>query len=137
LRSLLFESKENLTVEPILPEDSRGAGGILNGIFAAKALNEVPFLKNNKRYLGYVMPVDYIMQGMLADTGGHFHLFKKHHTVGLILDWVFHPFDHLRRPPRRRWRPATRPTPRWPGGIIAPSRLTGWVWSVIPAPTGG
>jgi hypothetical protein len=39
------------------------------------------------------------MQGMIADTGGHFHLFKKHHTVGLIADWVLHPFEHLRRPP--------------------------------------
>ena len=45
------------------------------------------------------MPADYIMQGMIADTGGHFHLFKKHHTVALITDWVFHPFSHLRRPP--------------------------------------
>jgi hypothetical protein len=39
------------------------------------------------------------MQGMIADTGDAFHLYKKHHTVAMITDWVLHPFEHLRRPP--------------------------------------
>ena len=52
-----------------------------------------------KYYLGYVMPADYIMQGMIADTGGRSQLHKHHQTPGLIADWVFHPFAHLRRPP--------------------------------------
>jgi hypothetical protein len=50
-------------------------------------------------FLVYFMPQDYIMQGMIADTGDRAHLFKHHHTVALITDWVFHPFAHLRRPP--------------------------------------
>ena len=45
------------------------------------------------------MPADYVMQGMIADTGGHSHLFKHHHTVALITDWVLHPFAHLRSSP--------------------------------------
>ena len=49
------------------------------------------FLNNDKEYLGYVMPVDYIMQGMIANTGGESHLYKQHHTVGLIIDWVLYP----------------------------------------------
>jgi len=50
-------------------------------------------------YLGYVMPADYVMQGMIADTGGEFHLHQHHNTFALITDWVLNPFDHLRRSP--------------------------------------
>ena len=46
-------------------------------------------------FLAYFMPVDYVMQGMIADTGGEWQLYKRHHTVAMIWDWVFHPFRHL------------------------------------------
>jgi len=36
------------------------------------------------------------MQGMIADTGGDWKLFEQHRTFGMILDWVFNPFGHLR-----------------------------------------
>jgi hypothetical protein len=84
---------------PILPEDSGLDRRILEEIIDAVSSDQVPFLKPDKSYLGYVMPADYIMQGMIADTGDRVHLFKHHHTVALIADWVFHPFEHLRRPP--------------------------------------
>jgi protein-S-isoprenylcysteine O-methyltransferase Ste14 len=45
--------------------------------------------------LAYVMPVDYVMQGMIADTGGEWQLYKRHHTLAMIWDWIFHPFGHL------------------------------------------
>jgi hypothetical protein len=45
------------------------------------------------------MPVAYIMQGMIADTGSEFHLYKKHHTLAMINEWVLHPFQHLRASP--------------------------------------
>lgn len=99
LRSLPLSSAGNLTVAPILPEDSPLAAPAINGILTAAAAGEVPFLKGDQDYLGYLMPPDYVMQGMIADTGGHFHLFKQHHTIALITDWVLHPFEHLRRPP--------------------------------------
>jgi protein-S-isoprenylcysteine O-methyltransferase Ste14 len=99
LRSLPLATSGNLTLVPILPEDSALEPQVLTEIFTAATAGEVPFLKADKAYLGYVMPADYIMQGMIADTGGNFHLFKQHHTVALISDWVFHPFAHLRRPP--------------------------------------
>jgi protein-S-isoprenylcysteine O-methyltransferase Ste14 len=99
LRSLSLASSGNLTLVPILPEDSGLDRQILTEIIAAAAAGEAPFLKKDKSYLGYVMPADYIMQGMIADTGDRAHLFKHHHTVALITDWVFHPFAHLRRPP--------------------------------------
>jgi protein-S-isoprenylcysteine O-methyltransferase Ste14 len=45
--------------------------------------------------LAYVMPTDYVMQGMIADTGGEWQLYKRHHTLAMISDWIFHPFGHL------------------------------------------
>jgi protein-S-isoprenylcysteine O-methyltransferase Ste14 len=99
LKSLPLATSGNLTLVPILPEDSGLDHQILPEITAAAAAGQAPFLKKDKSYLGYVMPADYIMQGMIADTGDRAHLFKHHHTVALITDWVFHPFAHLRRPP--------------------------------------
>jgi protein-S-isoprenylcysteine O-methyltransferase Ste14 len=99
LHSLALSSKNNLTTVPILPEDGSMAEQVVNELVARSASGEIAFLDKDKNYLGYVMPVDYIMQGMIADTGGHSHLFKHHHTFALITDWVLHPFDHLRRPP--------------------------------------
>jgi len=67
----------------------------LNSIQSAN----IEFLDKGRDYLGYEMPVDYIMQGMIANTGTEHHLYKQHHTIRLIADWVFHPFEHLRRSP--------------------------------------
>ena len=99
LRSLPFESRDNITVVPILPEDAALSAKVLGGIAANRRAGKDDCLKDDADYLGYVMPADYIMQGMIADTGGDAHLFKHHNTVALIADWVLHPFEHLRRPP--------------------------------------
>jgi len=99
LRSLALESRGNITLVSILPEDSGLSGNVLDGILKDQIAGKEDYLNNDKDYLGYVMPPDYIMQGMIADTGGDSHLFKHHHTVALITDWVLHPFEHLRRSP--------------------------------------
>ncbi len=99
LRSLPLAARANLTLVPILPEDGALEARVLTGILTAAAAGQVPFLQADRTYLGYLMPADYIMQGMIADTGDRSHLFKHHHTIALISDWVFHPFAHLRRPP--------------------------------------
>jgi hypothetical protein len=44
----------------------------------------------------FFIPQDYIMQGMIADTGGDWRLYNRHHSLSMISDWVFHPFRHLR-----------------------------------------
>ena len=49
-----------------------------------------------RHYLVYFMPREYVMQGMIADTGPEWRLFERHRTLAMILDWVFHPFGHLR-----------------------------------------
>jgi hypothetical protein len=94
LNSLAFESKNNITLVSILPEDNQLSANILDGI-----LKSNPGLQGDKDYLGYVMPGDYIMQGMIADTGESFHLYKKHHSIAMITEWVLHPFSHLRASP--------------------------------------
>jgi hypothetical protein len=45
--------------------------------------------------LAYSVPVQYVMQGMIADTGPEYRLYEHHQTVPMIVDWVFHPFRHL------------------------------------------
>ncbi len=95
LNSLQLKMKDNVTLLSIMPEDSEKVPVILNAIES----DSIEFLNKDNDYLGYEMPVDYIMQGMIANTGAEHHLFKQHHTVGLITDWVLHPFEHLRRSP--------------------------------------
>lgn len=61
---------------------------------------EMPDIKarlasNAGPFLVYFMPKDYIMQGMIADTGGEWKLYKQHHAFLMITDWIFHPFRHL------------------------------------------
>jgi protein-S-isoprenylcysteine O-methyltransferase Ste14 len=45
--------------------------------------------------LAYSVPIQYVMQGMIADTGPAYRLYEHHQTVSMILDWIFHPFRHL------------------------------------------
>ncbi len=95
LNSIPMESKENVTLVSIMPEDSVTEPAMLTSIQSGN----IGYLNAEKDYLGYEMPVDYIMQGMIANTGAKHHLYKQHHTIGLIVDWVLHPFEHLRRSP--------------------------------------
>lgn len=95
LDSLQLKSEDNVTLVSIMPEDN----GRETAILSALQSRGIDFLNRKNDFLGYEMPVDYIMQGMIANTGAEHHLYKQHHTVGLIIDWVLHPFEHLRRPP--------------------------------------
>jgi protein-S-isoprenylcysteine O-methyltransferase Ste14 len=45
--------------------------------------------------LVYLVPREYVMQGMIADTGPEWRLYEHHQTLAMITDWVFHPFRHL------------------------------------------
>jgi hypothetical protein len=45
--------------------------------------------------LVYAVPPQYVMQGMIADTGPQWRLYQHHGTLAMIIDWVFHPFRHL------------------------------------------
>jgi protein-S-isoprenylcysteine O-methyltransferase Ste14 len=45
--------------------------------------------------LVYLVPQQYVMQGMIADTGPQWRLYEHHQTLSMIADWIFHPFRHL------------------------------------------
>ena len=45
--------------------------------------------------LVYLVPKNYVMQGMIADTDPRFRLYEQHHSLAMISDWIFHPFRHL------------------------------------------
>jgi hypothetical protein len=47
------------------------------------------------RLLAYFIPVDYVMQGMIADTGPEWKLFQHHKTFRMIAEYILHPFAHL------------------------------------------
>ncbi len=51
--------------------------------------------KKDNRLLAYFIPVNYVMQGMIADTGGEWKLFEQHKTIGMITEFILHPFGHL------------------------------------------
>jgi protein-S-isoprenylcysteine O-methyltransferase Ste14 len=52
-------------------------------------------LAENQSYLVYFLPTNYVMQGLIADTGGDWQLYKMHHTISRFGDWIIHPFTHL------------------------------------------
>ena len=98
LHSLPFESNANITIVSLLPEDIGRDANALQTIVNGEKDGKI-ILSADKDYLAYLMPADYIMQGMIANTGGEFHLYKQHNTVAMIVDWVLHPFEHLRASP--------------------------------------
>lgn len=99
LHSLPFITQRNITLVSILPEDNYLDNTVLDGITKLQSNSAEGILRPDKDYLGYLMPADYVMQGMIANTGSDFHLFKQHRTIMMITEWVFHPFEHLRASP--------------------------------------
>ncbi len=99
LHSLPFKANSNVTIVSILPEDGSVSQRVIDAVTGGDSQTKPAFLDGAKDYLGYLMPADYVMQGMIANTGDDFHLHKQHHTFALITDWVLNPFEHLRRSP--------------------------------------
>ncbi len=90
----LWTKAPNVTGIAILPEDGFKMEHRMGDILALKDVSVR--MQDNKQYLVYFIPRDYIMQGMIADTGGDWKLYEQHHSVSMITDWVLHPFRHLR-----------------------------------------
>jgi protein-S-isoprenylcysteine O-methyltransferase Ste14 len=90
----LWTGAQNVTGIAILPEDGFKMDHRMSGILALPEVKKR--IQDDKRYLVYFLPRDYIMQGMIADTGSQWQLFKQHHSISMITDWIFHPFRHLR-----------------------------------------
>jgi len=87
-------SQGRITALAILPGDSV----MLEHRMAA--LVELPEIRSRlEQIIGavliYVIPPQYVMQGMIADTGPQWRLYEHHQTLEMITDWIFHPFRHL------------------------------------------
>jgi protein-S-isoprenylcysteine O-methyltransferase Ste14 len=51
--------------------------------------------KGTGAVLVYLVPTQYVMQGMIADTSPRWRLYEHHETMAMIADWILHPFRHL------------------------------------------
>jgi protein-S-isoprenylcysteine O-methyltransferase Ste14 len=50
---------------------------------------------DSHRLLAYFIPIDYEMQGMIANTGDEWKLFEQHKTIRIFVENILHPFAHL------------------------------------------
>jgi protein-S-isoprenylcysteine O-methyltransferase Ste14 len=89
---------DGVDVVSIIPADLPTAVDLVQGVrddpVAANKLREMR-TSGHSRILAYVMPVDYVMQGMIADTGPDWKLFRHHQTLAMIANYVLHPIGHL------------------------------------------
>ena len=95
---LPLERVNRVDVITITKEDLIRAKQLLPSVLQDSAIaSKLETIENNKgrRLLAYFIPVDYVMQGMIADTGGEWKLFEQHKTIGMITEYIFHPFTHL------------------------------------------
>jgi hypothetical protein len=98
VRHLPLEQVSNVDVITIAPEDSSTVHELLPAVLVdtvvASKLHSYQ-VKPGHRLLAYFIPIDYVMQGMIANTGDEWKLFEQHKTIGMITDYVLHPFGHL------------------------------------------
>jgi protein-S-isoprenylcysteine O-methyltransferase Ste14 len=87
-------SQGRVTAMTILPGDAMMLEHRMAGVL------ELPEVKSRLAQstgpiLVYLIPPQYVMQGMIADTGPQWRLYEHHQTLAMISDWIFHPFRHL------------------------------------------
>jgi len=95
---LPLEQVNYVDVITITKEDLIAAKQLLPSVLQDPAIaSKLQPIENRKghRLLAYFIPIDYVMQGMIADTGGEWKLFEQHKTIGMITEYILHPFSHL------------------------------------------
>jgi protein-S-isoprenylcysteine O-methyltransferase Ste14 len=97
VRHLPLEVVGSVDVITITPEDLTAAREVLPGVLKDPAVaSRLSATRDHPgRVLAYFIPIDYTMQGMIADTGEEWKLFARHATVRMITDFVLHPVAHL------------------------------------------
>ncbi|MBF0473051.1 MAG: isoprenylcysteine carboxylmethyltransferase family protein [Nitrospirae bacterium] len=93
IRHLPLWTSLNFTVFTLMPDDTQKVENRMNEVLLMPEIKAQ--LKDNTMYLVYFIPVDYIMQGLIADTGEQWRLYHRHMTFSRFFDWVIHPFSHL------------------------------------------
>ncbi len=86
-------TNSNVVALAVLPEDEQMMDHRMGDVLKIEEVKSR--LKENESYLAYFLPTDYVMQGLVADTGGDWQLYRRHHSISRFADWVFHPFSHL------------------------------------------
>jgi protein-S-isoprenylcysteine O-methyltransferase Ste14 len=95
---LPLEQVGDVDVVTITKEDLEAAKQLLPSVLQDSVIaTKLQPIENSKghRLLAYFIPINYVMQGMIADTGGEWKLFEHHKTIGMITEYIFHPFSHL------------------------------------------
>jgi protein-S-isoprenylcysteine O-methyltransferase Ste14 len=97
VRHLPLEAMGPVDVITITPEDLTAARAVLPEVLTvpAVAAKLAAARPHPGRVLAYFIPIDYTMQGMIADTGDEWKLFARHATMRMITDYVLHPAAHL------------------------------------------
>ena len=98
VRHLPLRQVNRVDVIAITREDLVAAEQLLPSVLQDPTItSRLQPIENSKghRLLAYFIPVDYVMQGMIADTGGEWKLFEQHKTIGMITEYILHPFSHL------------------------------------------
>ena len=93
VRHLPLWTSSNVTALAVLPEDEPMMQHRMPEILSVEQVRSR--VNPNASYVVYFLPTNYVMQGLIADTGGDWQLYKRHHSIGRFTDWVFHPFSHL------------------------------------------
>ena len=99
VHALPLQQIDNVDVLTITPEDSEQAQELIPSVLADSTVRLKLQLagadSGHHRILAYFIPIDYVMQGMIANTGDEWKLFEHHKTIGMITDYILHPFAHL------------------------------------------
>lgn len=86
-------TSSNVVALAVLPEDEPMMDHRMGDILKVEEVQSR--LQPNQPYLAYFLPTNYVMQGLIANTGGDWQLYRRHHSISRFADWVFHPFTHL------------------------------------------
>jgi protein-S-isoprenylcysteine O-methyltransferase Ste14 len=95
---LPLERVGDVDIITITKEDLIMASQLLSSVLHDPAVApKLQPIKNQEghRLLAYFIPVDYIMQGLIANTGEQWKLFEQHKTASMIVENIFHPFAHI------------------------------------------
>ncbi len=87
-----------IDVLTITDADNENAKDLIPALLADSTISArlQPSLKSEgHRVLAYFIPVDYVMQGMIANTGDEWKLFERHKTIAMITEYILHPYAHL------------------------------------------
>ena len=111
---LPLETTDGVDVVSILPDDIPLADSLLQSAAqdpqVAERLQSMQTAQG-ARTLAYIVPVNYVMQGMIANTGPEWMLFQRHQTLAMISDYIINPMGHLQGGHMSHMGPMTHDSP--------------------------